>query len=114
MIRILLLSFLSLCAVSAADLARIDPTVVDRIQASIDQTTGKVERLEIYDANTIMDSVGGIYKTPLRVTVVLRAQAPALFAAVLAKTTERDEAQRARKAADDAARAASVGVPPRP
>lgn len=113
--RFLLLSILSLSLFAADDSAKVLPTTVDRVQAFADPVTGNIERVEIYDANSVTDSVGGVYKTPLRVTVVLRADAPALFAALDAlinKTSERDNAHRARKAAELAAdEAAKVKKP---
>lgn len=106
-----LLCILFLHNAFAVESAKIDPTAPDRVQAFIDPETGKVERLEIFDANSIVDSVGNTYKTPLRQTIVTRAEVPALFAALdmlLAKTAERDAANRAKKVAEEAARAAAA------
>lgn len=106
--HVLTLCLLTLCAVcfGAVDPAQISPTAADRIQGFVDPVTGKVERLEIFDANSITDSSGATFKTPPRLTVILRSDMPALFTALdnlMGQTAARDAALRAKRAAEAAA-----------
>ena len=113
---LLVLLLLSSSAAWAAESAKIDPTTTERVQAFVSPVTGQIESLSLFDTQKIVDSIGNTYQAPLRETVVVRADAPALFAALdalLAKTVERDAALRAKRAAQasQAAAQAAAQVP---
>lgn len=95
---LLLLSLIAL--VAAADVAKVEPTRVDRVQGTVDRTTGKIESLQIWDVNEAVDAVGSRLQIGERSITITRADFPALFDrldAIIAKTAERDAAHVERK-----------------
>lgn len=98
--RYLLLILLPLTMFAVDDSPRVEPTTVDRVQGSVDPTTGKIESLQVWDVNLAVDPTGEKRQIGERATTITRTTHPALFAAldaVIAGTSGRDDGHKDRK-----------------
>lgn len=101
MIRSLILVLLALSLHAVDESPRVEPTRVDRIQGIADPSTGRIESVQVWDVQDAVDSLGQRRQIGERSTIITRADAPALFAAldaILTKTAERDAGHRAKRA----------------